>query len=654
MIHRKYLWRSIVLMVSLCDVLLVLSSTSTSVYAQNVLQNGDFEGGGRTGEALNNLRVNQHGYLPGAPKFAILSNDSAASLSWELRDNREAVVTTGFTRVYGDDAASGEYVHQIDFSSFVTPGAGYTLKVGDDVSFPFDIRLDLYEVMKYDALAYLYHNRSGLVIEMPYAGEEQWARPAGHVPGAMSDDTVVTCFNQKDTEGTTWTGCSYTLDAAGGWYDAGDHGKYVVNGGISVWTMLNQYERAIHISDADATVFADGTMNIPEKNNGVPDILDEARWEVEFLLSMQVPPGGTVEGELLEGMVHHKIHDESWTGLGLAPHEDPRARYVYPPSTAATLNMAAVAAQAARIWETIDPAFAAKCLVAAETAWDAAVAHPDKYARGNFTGGGPYDDTYVGDEFYWAAVELYITTGSSDYKAFLLASPHFKDVPAREPWGDMGAMTWQATQALGTISLALVPNSLEAAQIEEARKNLIQTADTFLQTLDQEGYRLPFTVNADDMYPWGSNSFVLNNALILALAYDFSGETRYLNGVRESLDYILGKNPMDKSYVTGYGERPLLHPHHRFWAGQKHAGYPLAPPGAVSGGPNSSLQDPFAAPRLAGCSPQKCFIDDLDSWSTNEITINWNTPFAWVLSFLDETQNITDAGQQHSFLLWTR
>src|SRR5262249_14545068 len=153
--------------------------------------------------------------------------------------------------------------------------------------------------------------------------------------------------------------------------------------------------------------------------NGTPDLLDEARWELEFMMRMQVPAG-----KPLAGMVHHKVHDEKWTKLGTAPHEDPEKRYLHAPSTAATLNLAATAAQCARVFKAFDKAFAARCLASAEAAWAAATANPSKYAPGGGEGGGPYDDVDVTDEFYWASVELFVTTGKDVYKQYLLKSPH--------------------------------------------------------------------------------------------------------------------------------------------------------------------------------------------------------------------------------------
>jgi endoglucanase len=445
-------------------------------------------------------------------------------------------------------------------------------------------------------------------------GEAQYARPAGHIGVAPNKgDTKVTC--------APGTGCAYTLDASGGWYDAGDQGKYVVNGGISVWTLLNQWERAKH-QGSSATDFGDGKMNIPEHKNKVADLLDEVRWELEWELKMQVHAG-----EKLAGMVHHKLHDKVWTALGLAPHEDPIERFLYAPSTAATLNLAANAAQAARIWHGIDKAFSAKCLTAAEAAWKAAEANPAIYAKPGGQGGGPYDDDNVTDEFYWAASELFITTKKPVYKDFITKSPHFKQIPLMAQGAEGGiltAVTWGNVQAAGSISLAVVPNTLGAADVEAIRKNLATTADAFIDA-GKKGY------------PWGSNSFVLNNLMVIGLAGDFSKDAKYVNAVAEGMDYIMGRNPMDQSYVSGYGERPLEWPHHRFWAQQANAKYPKAPAGVVSGGPNSGLEDPYVqAAGLKGCAPEKCFVDNIEAWSANEITVNWNAPLAWVTAFLDE------------------
>ncbi|WP_262423408.1 glycoside hydrolase family 9 protein [Brevundimonas denitrificans] len=277
------------------------------------------------------------------------------------------------------------------------------------------------------------------------------ARPAAHV------DETLTCFAGEDMHGNVWPGCDYALNVGGGWYDAGDHGKYVVNGGIALWTLLNAHERF------GATTYADGALALPEAGNGVGDLLDEARWQMEFMLAMQVPEGARLSvpvgrfgrGATLTfteidagGMAHHKAHDVRWTALPMAPHDDPETRFLYAPSTAATLNLAATAAQCARVWREVDPAFSARCLTAARRAFAAAKRNPEIYAVGQFHGGGDYGDGDVRDEFYWAAAELYAATGEALFEERIRASPHWLGAPgasgptpgtsAGRPWARWG------------------------------------------------------------------------------------------------------------------------------------------------------------------------------------------------------------------------
>ena len=191
---------------------------------------------------MPDVRVNQVGYLPNRDKVATVVTNSSSPVKWTLYNGSGSAVKTGTTKVKGLDKDSQDNVHLLDFSDFTTPGTGYYFKLdtnsSTNYSHKFDISEDIYSDMKMDALQYFYHNRSGIEIKMPYAGRSDLARPAGHIGKAP---------NTGDLSVPTWPNSgqkSYSLDVSGGWYDAGDHGKYVVNGGISVWTMLNQFERA--------------------------------------------------------------------------------------------------------------------------------------------------------------------------------------------------------------------------------------------------------------------------------------------------------------------------------------------------------------------------------------------------------------------------
>jgi len=602
------------------------------------------------------VRVNQVGYLPGASKYATVITNSTQPIKWNLKDSSGKVVLEGNTKVFGLDEDSQDYVHWIDFSSFTTEGKGYyfelpTVNSDTNYSHPFDISKNIYSQMKYDALAFFYHKRSGIEITMPYAGREDLCRPAGHVDkGENQGDGSVPTWPQDD-EYAGYPQKSYRKNVIGGWYDAGDHGKYVVNGGIAVWTMQNQYERAKIMGKANEGEYVDGGMNIPENTNGYPDILDEARWEIEFFKKMQVTAS---EDASIAGMVHHKIHDFRWTALGMLPHEDPQPRYLRPVSTAATLNAAATLAQAARLWEEYDRTFAQDCLEKAEIAWQAALKNPKIYAEytpgSGGPGGGPYNDDYVEDEFYWAACELFITTGKSEYKDYLTKSKHYLEMPWKmgdgsnangEDSGLWGCFTWGTTAGLGTVSLALVPNDLPSSEIQKARNNIAKAADMWLANIEKQGYRLPMLQAEDERggYPWGSNSFIINMAIVMAYARDFTGDNKYFDGIQEAMSYLMGRNGMDQCYITGYGERPLTNPHDRFWTPQTSAKWPAPPAGILAGGPNSRFEDPtITAAVLKDTPPQKCYIDHTDSWSTNEITVNWNAPLAWVTAYLDENQ----------------
>ncbi|NLU78776.1 glycosyl hydrolase family 5 [Micromonospora sp. HNM0581] len=561
------------------------------------------------------VRVNQVGYLPGGPKNATVVTEATEALPWQLHSASGAVLASGSTTVRGVDQASAQHVHSVDFSSYRTPGQGLTLAVDGEVSHPFDISGTLYDQLRSDALQFFYIQRSGIAIDGDLVGEE-YARPAGHLDVAPNQgDTSVPCAAEA---------CDYRLDVRGGWYDAGDHGKYVVNGGIATYQLLSAFERTKNAATAGfGAELADGTLRLPERDNGVPDILDEARWELEFLLRMQVPAG-----KPLAGMAHHKIHDRNWTGLPMRPEDDPEPRELHPPSTAATLNLAAVAAQCARLFAPYDRAFAQRCGGAAKTAYTAAKANPARYAPSTGNGGGPYDDTNVTDEFYWAAAELYLTTGERTYLTDLTASPHHTgDVFDARGFG------WQSVAALGRLDLATVPNGLPAAERARIRDSVVIAADSYLTEIGRQAYGLPMPGDPNS-YFWGGNGAIINNAVVLATAFDLTGAAKYRDGAVQTMDYILGRNALNVSYVTGWGEHTAQNQHSRIFGFQLDPTMPKPPAGSIAGGPNAALQNPFVEQLLAGCAPMFCYVDDIASYSTNEVAINWNSALAWIASFL--------------------
>lgn len=570
----------------------------------------------------NPLYVNQYGFAPDSSKLAFYRGKLDAPISWSLQSADGEVVLDGMTESVGYSKTAGQYLNKIDFSAFDTPGKDYYLTVKGTKGPSFNIAKGLYKSLKYDALAYFYNARAGVPIETPYVAKEH-ARPAGH------PHEVATCFKGKDLWGTKWPGCDYKLNVTGGWYDAGDHGKYVVNAGISTWTLLNAYEQ---FGDG----FADGQVNIPEAGNGVNDLLDEARYNIEWMLSMQVPEGTTMElpvgkqeaGKPLKltevdasGMVHHKVHDAHWTG-NILPHEDEETRYLYPPSTGATLNVAAIGAQCARIWRQIDPALSERCGKASRTALDAAERNPDVYGYSNFDGGGPYGDTNFEDEYFWALSE--IATSPYLYTSDRHTLDQIFDNNFWQKHRSSG-LSFNETLFLGLFSPSWNEDSL-----------IIFQADEFLADIEKEKLHVPYY---SETYHWGSNSALANRAIILGTAYQLTGKEKYRDGVVDLMDYLLGRNPTGYSYITGYGDKPFKNPHHRFWVKSVVPNRPEPPAGVLSGGPNNSnMSDPVAKKLKGKCAPQTCWVDDHGAWTMNEVTINWNAPLFWMAAFLDATE----------------
>ena len=615
-------------------------------------------GDANSGPARPRLHVNQVGYLADGPRFATLvfapGEGPDEGVPWELRNGDGAVVADGLTEPRGFDPSAGFDTHVLDLSDAEVAGQGLTLVANGHTSHPFTISGTLYRDLRRDALRIYYSQRSGIEIDDDL--KPGYGRPAGHTAAFGGDqinqgDLEVPCLPNEgavDHQGTSQAGgfdhygpdgwdCpeGYTRDVAGGWYDAGDHGKYVVNSGISVWQLLNAYERDLHYGRGDGAGMLDDTLAIPESGNGVPDLLDEVRWNLEWMLSMQVPDGTTMglAGDEVDagGLVHHKLHDVAWTGLDTFPHEDPMPRYLHRPSTAATLNLAAVAAQGARLYEAFDADFAEDLRQAAVAAWDAAEAHPDLYAPDTNVldsnpGGGPYDDDDVSDEFYWAAAQLWLTTGEDRYLDALAASDHHA---AR--WDAVVAFDWQEVAAAGRLDLALFGQDLP--DHDEVVRWVLEGADRYLDVQAAQPFGHPY---GTEHYEWGSTHHVINNAVVLAVAHDLSGEQVYRDGAIQAMDYVLGRNAVGNSYVTGYGTRYSQHMHSRWYAHSVSDRMPPPPPGKVAGGANSGIQDPVAQANLQGCAPQACYIDDIGSWSTNETTINWNASLAWLAAWIDD------------------
>jgi endoglucanase len=541
------------------------------------------------------IKLNQIGYKPTAEKLAVIPTVAATTFT-VTKTSDNSVVFTGDLSAAKTWAPAGESVKLADFSSLEIEG-DYTLSVaGVAQSANFKISENAYDALNAGAIKAFYFNRASTELLEAHAGI--YKRPEGH-PGTtvLIHKSAATVDRPEGTE----------VLAPKGWYDAGDYNLYIVNSGISTYTLLAAYERY-------ADYFNAQNLNIPESIDSVPDLLNEAMWNLEWMLAMQDPN---------DGGVYHKLTSKNFSG-SVMPHADKSTRYMVQKTTAAALDFAAVMAAASRIYKPFEhtyPGISAQMLDAAKAAYQWAQANPAIYytqPSDIFTG--TYGDSDVRDELAWAAAELYITTKDDDYYTDLKPTTTTADVP----W-------WGGVKSLGWISLAHNIDSLTSA----ADKNLIKSrlngvAAGIAAKKTSSAYGVP--LGSGD-FNWGSNSGALNQAMMLLAAYELdNSKTQYLKTAQSLLDYVLGRNPTDYSFVTGFGVRTPQNIHHR---ASEADNIPGSLPGFLAGGANAGQED------KSGCKvpypsnlPAKSYLDNTCSYASNEVAINWNAPLVYVSAAL--------------------
>jgi endoglucanase len=537
------------------------------------------------------IRINQVGYYSAGPKIFIAVETGADRFEL-IGENDEAVFSGSLSEAVFWET-SGENVKKGDFSGFTTPGT-YRIRIAETGdSHPFIIGESIYEEAAEAALKSNYFQRCSMPIDETYGGK--FARPAGH------PDTD--CLYHPSTGYESGGKAS-----PGGWYDAGDYGKYIVNAGISVGTMLV-------LQELYPQSYGDQALNIPESGNGINDLMDEMRYETDWMLTMQDADGG----------VFHKLTTLRFTGF-VMPHETTEQRYFIGKSTAAALNFAATLAMMKRLYAGTDQEYAENCLAAAEKAWNWALEHPEEYFRNpSDVSTGAYGDNELQEEFFWAAAELYITTGNEDYLDHIDGKLDRLTFRIEESWRNY-------QDNIGYYSLLNPSSPLPTEKKEIITGRLTELADSLGSVVENHPYRIPI-----DHFIWGSNSDVLNLAMIFAIAHRYTGNEKYLDLAIETVDYIFGKNATSYSFLTGVGDKVPVNIHHRPSGAD---GIPEPVPGFVVGGPNGRLQD-AASLKSGGHAypyeePARAYIDVTGSYASNEVCLNWNAPLVFMLRYLEE------------------
>ncbi|MDA3883442.1 MAG: glycoside hydrolase family 9 protein [Bacteroidales bacterium] len=534
------------------------------------------------------IRLNQIGFLPVSQKIAAVVDADASE--FHLKNKKGEIVFRGELSTAQTWISSGESVQIADFSLLSTLGT-YTLTVPEyGTSVPFVIHDTVFCSVSNAIAKAFYFNRSGIELQAEYA--EKHARKAGH-----PDNEVIILPSSAGPKRKAGD----IISASKGWYDAGDYNKYIVNSSISVGALLLAYENYTNYFDT-------ATWNIPESTNSIPDILDEIKWNVDWMLTMQDPD---------DGGVYNKTTSAHFSRV-VMPHEDKGKRYVVAKSTAATLDFAATMALSYRIYKPFHPEFADSCLQAATKAWKWAEQHPDiEFLNPEAEQGFPsirtgrYGDRHFEDEKIWAASELLIATKDEQtYAPHINLSYNFS-IPE-----------WSQVATMSLYSLynhrSQIAHAIDTQKVCQNILNIAQKLQKY------QTYENPYKVAAVD-FAWGSTGVMANQGIAFLYALHITQDYSYFNAALSCFDYILGRNATGYSFVTGYGEKSSQNIHHRISEADRYEG---SIPGFVAGGPfGGEKRDCYGK---YSSYPAKAYYDGMCSYSTNEIAINWQAPLTYL------------------------
>jgi endoglucanase len=538
------------------------------------------------------IRLNQVGFLPNAIKYAAVVNTQSDSFSIMTSD----LSTTVFKGQFLPAAyypSSDENVSIADFTLLNDTGE-YVLVVDDlGKSVPFPVKNDVFTGVSKASIKAYYFNRASTPILSEYAGD--YARAEGH------PDTAVVVLPSAASAGRP---AGTIISTPGGWYDAGDYNKYIVSSGISVFTLLSAYETYPEFYDTL-------NSNIPESTNDIPDILDEALWNIKWMMTMQDTDGG----------VYNKTTEANFSGF-VMPNQVTSTRYVTAKSTAATLDFAAIMAMTARIYKKYDPELADTALNQAVKAWQWANEHPDiAFTNPGASGGYPaintggYGDSGFDDEFFWCASELYVTTKDSTY---------YKTLDFDNSFGLPG---WPVVSTLGLLSMLINKDSLtQVADTGFIKSKFLDFVSSTRNNITTSPYRIP-----GDFYYWAGNNAFGNWGMLFMQAFRLTGDASYFNAGSCTLDYLLGKNGTTYCFVTGQGTKRPMHIHHRISSAD---GVVEPVPGLLVCGADAADVSDCGASSYPSTFPACSYLDSECSYSTNEVAIGINAPFAFLAGAL--------------------
>jgi endoglucanase len=499
---------------------------------------------------------------------------------------------TKMTPIPSTDPGPQTHSMILDFSDFTQPG-NYELRVEGSELKPKPIQIN--EFLYWDALKPVlrsfYYQRCGQDID---AKKENTYHMACHLEEAKILDSTGQASDEEK-------------DVAGGWHNGGDYAKYTTSTALSAARLMALYE-------LNPKTFKYFRMDYPMFEPGlglVDDFHHEVKAGLDWLLTMQ----------RRDGAVYRKVAGQQWPGV-VMPEDDTQDRYLFGISTEDTANFAAAMAMATRSFKKADLGYSVKTLLAAEKAWDFLDKHPQSivvHSPMDFTGSGEFLDAQKESDVvyrFWAAAELYVTTGKEVYQQYLLA--HVNEVPVT-------TFSWQNPAVQGIWDYLQYASKRNEPMAMALQKRVVALADDIAQRVEKNSWP-----SGLKQYPRGSNLIVAERAAILANAYQLTGQERYRNLASTSIQYLYGINPLGLTYVTGVGEHAVMHPTHRWMELSE-----KTLPGYMVDGPNEAATDGKTTKNLGPLS----YTDNAKAFSVNESTLLNNAELAYLLGALNNTYN---------------
>jgi endoglucanase len=521
---------------------------------------------------LNPIRLNSLGYTPQSLKTITIVTKKCNKVTVKKADDNSVVFQAKVTGPFTQSEMNLVY-WKADFSDFQIPGNYYVEVAGLAKSDIFPINADVYKLPYSTSMKAFYLWRCGTDVS-EIAGRDTFSHAACHTNDGFWDYTEV---GKKHTDGT------------GGWHDAGDYGKYTVNAGITLsnlfftWELFGEKLKSI-------------PLNLPVTAGEMPEFLEELKWETDYILKMEYPDGS--------GRVSHKLTRLNFEPFVL-PELDTAQRYFSEWSTNANAHFSAIMAMAARYFKPYNPEYAAKCIEAGLRSYRFLVSNPTDVPCNlkDFRTG-----TYQANDKQarlWAAAELWETTGETIYLSDFEKLASEFDVKLDMNWD------WSDVKNLGMYTYLLSKREGKDPNLFRLIKNdLFLVADSVIYNIQSDAFGRPFT-----KYYWGCNGTIARISITLGVANQLSPDEKWKIAAEEILAHIFGKNIYNRSFVTGLGINPPMHPHDR-----------------RSGGDN--VVDPWPGYLVGGGHTATGWADEEGSYTTNEIAINWQSPLVYLLAWL--------------------